>query len=294
MKTQTSNPKSEITSQLSWLPKKTFELKVTIPKVLIDRSYEHVLKHAVEQADIQGFRKGKAPVKMVEERIGKDKLYSEAATHIVSQAYADAVKQHNLNPIISPQIEPIDMKEGQDWVFKATSAEAPDVKLGNYKDAIKSLKAKDKIWTPDKAASKDDQKPEVTLEKIFEELLKHVDIELPDLVVEKEVNRMMTNLLDQVNALGMTVQQYLAAKNLSQEQIRAESKAQAEANLKLDFAIAQIAVEEKISVTEQDIQSLIDQTKDPKAKTAMQKPEEKLYLMILLRRQKAVDFLKSL
>jgi FKBP-type peptidyl-prolyl cis-trans isomerase (trigger factor) len=284
-------------AKLSWLPKKTFELEITIPTSLVASTYTEVLTEMAKNTTVKGFRKGKAPKEMAEKQIGKENVYEEVVQHLVSQTYFEAVKQHNLHPIVNPKVTPVSMQEGKDWVVKATACEIPEVKLGDYKQAVKGLKATSKIWTPDKANQADENKDKaetVKLDQIFDELLKQATIEIPDLLIESEANRLLSQLVDQVNAVGMTVQQYLDSKGKTQEQLRAEYAQAAIKTLKMEFILAKIAEEEKIAVMDKEIDDIISKTQDPYAKKSFESPDQRNYLALIIRKQKTVDFLNSL
>lgn len=292
------NQQSKLVSKLTWLPKKTFELEITIPWVDVESGYQKTLSHAASHATIKGFREGKAPKQMVEKQIGKEKLYEETIQDLVSHAYFESVKQHNLQPVLNPQITPVKMQENEDWIVKATACEVPEVKLGNYQEAIKSLKAKNAIWTPEKAAAEEteskDKKAGVTMDQILEELLKTSTVELCDMLLDSETNRLLSQLVDQINSVGITVEQYMASKSKTQEQLKDEYKESAEKNLKLEFIILKIAEENKVSVTQQEIEDLISKNQDPYFKKAMENPEQIGYLSMIIRKQKTFDLLKSL
>ena len=72
------------TSILKQLPKSTAELEITIPWSEIKTTYQVVLDQVTKESEIPGFRKGKAPKKMVEEKIDKGKIYEEVIKRIKS------------------------------------------------------------------------------------------------------------------------------------------------------------------------------------------------------------------
>jgi FKBP-type peptidyl-prolyl cis-trans isomerase (trigger factor) len=290
-----SSPKTtEITSSLTWLPKKTFELEITVPRDIVDTEYNKALTHVASHTTIKGFRQGKAPKKLVEEQVGKTKILEEAVQKVVTRAYTEAVRQHNLSPVVSPEIKPEQLKENEAWIIKATSCEAPDVKLGNYKEEVKGVKAKDAIWTPDKAGKEEIQDDvNQKLEKIFDVLLQAANIEVSNILIEEETNRMLSGLMEQVNAAGLSMQQFLKTRNLTSEKLREQYQKSATDNLKLEFALAKIAQEEKISVSDKEIEDFIAK-QDEKHQESFKNPQQKAYLAIVLRKQKTVDFLKNL
>src|SRR3989338_634645 len=137
------------TSKITHLPKSTVELEITIPWQEIKTTYDEFLKSVVKDADIEGFRKGKAPKSLVEEKIDKKALYEEVIKKIVPKAYAQAVHEQKLTPVISPKIEMLKAKVDEDWQIKATLALKPRINLKNYKEKIAALrKSKVKLWTP--------------------------------------------------------------------------------------------------------------------------------------------------
>ena len=81
---------------------------------------------------IPGFRKGKAPRKMVEAMYGAEIFYEDAINEIYPDLFAQAVEQEKLDTVAYPEVELLDAsKDG--FSFKATVAVRPEVKLGKYK-----------------------------------------------------------------------------------------------------------------------------------------------------------------
>jgi FKBP-type peptidyl-prolyl cis-trans isomerase (trigger factor) len=99
--------------------------------------------------------------------------------------------------------------------------------------------------------------------------------------------------MEQVNAAGLSMQQFLKTRNLTSEKLREQYQKSATDNLKLEFALAKIAQEEKISVSDKEIEDFIAK-QDEKHQESFKNPQQKAYLAIVLRKQKTVDFLKNL
>ncbi|MCL5746955.1 MAG: trigger factor family protein, partial [Patescibacteria group bacterium] len=150
-----------MTTAVQKLEDGTINLTITIPNALIKKTFEEELNEAVKTADLPGFRKGKAPKKLVEEKIDKNKIQEKILQKLIPQAYIEAVKEHDLKPVLNPKIhiapnqigvEKID--KGEDWQFTAVTCEAPEVNLNAYKEAIQKLTAKSKIIVPGKEQEK--------------------------------------------------------------------------------------------------------------------------------------------
>ena len=240
--------------------------------------------------ELPGFRKGKAPKSLVEKSIDKSKLRETVLSKIIPQAYTTAINQQNLKPIVNPQIKILGTEEGKDWIIRAMTCEIPPVDLGNYKQEIEAFYTKDKIWVPGKSEKKpeeENQKKEDYLQKVLDILLKSAKVEVPDMLTEEETNRLLANLLDQIQKLGLTVEQYLSARKITSEGLRAFYAKQAQTTLALEFILLRIAQEEHITVDDKEIDVLIEKTTDPKQKETLK--NERSYVSAILLRQKTLD-----
>lgn len=282
-----------ISSTVKQLPKSTAEVEITISWDEIKETYDKIFSAAAERFEISGFRKGKAPKELVEKNINKTKLYEEVVKEIIPKAYAKAVSEHKLTPVTSPKIEVVAAKEGESWVVKASLALKPVINLKNYKEKIKELKkGKTKIWTPGNNAEKKEKENKPTLDEIINTLLTEVEVELSDILVTEEANRLIANLIDQTQKLGITVEQYLVSKGKTSEQLRVEYAQQAAKNLSIEFALSEIADKENITVSPQEIDNIISKVEKEEEKERLKK--ESYYLAHLLRQQKTLDFLGNL
>lgn len=273
----------------------TLELTITVPKKRVAAAYKKTLSQLVKETEIKGFRKGKAPPKKVEEKIGKTKIFEEVLKTLIPEVYVEAVKEQKVKPIINPQISVVSLEEGKDWQIKAITCELPKIDLGDYKGEVKKLLASEKIWVPGKdKEEKSEEKESERLGKIFQILLKTIEIQIPELLIQEEINRMLSRLIDQTGRLGLTVEQYLASIGKTSDQIRQEYRQQAEESLKLELILSAIADKEKVQVSDSEIQKMIDATPDEKAKKTMETPAQRAYIHQLLRKRKAIDKLAKL
>lgn len=82
---------------------------------------------------LPGFRKGKAPRKMVEKMYGAEVFYEDAANSIIPDAYAKAADECGLELVSQPKINVTQMEAGKPFIFEAVVATKPEVELGQYK-----------------------------------------------------------------------------------------------------------------------------------------------------------------
>ncbi|MEK7096863.1 MAG: hypothetical protein AAB859_00940, partial [Patescibacteria group bacterium] len=143
---------------------------------------------------------------------------------------------------------------------------------------------------------KDAKKPEEDKNKIMNEvltaLLNESKIEISDLVIDEEVNHRLTHLMDEIQKIGLTSENYLKSKNLTMESLKAQFRKETEDTYKLEFVLSEIADKENLKVEQADLDKLFVNIKDEKErKTAEQ---NSYYYATILRKQKTLDYLISL
>ena len=273
-------------SVLATLPDGTLTLTITLPQEEVTKAHDEAVEHAVEAAELPGFRKGKAPKKLVEEKLDPLKLQEETLRHLLPKAYSAAVLEHSLKPVINPKIQITKMEEGKDWEFTAVTCEMPTVELGDYKKAVKDITAKAKIALPGK------EQQEVNFDEVMKAIMEKAKVTVPAILVEGEVDRHLSQMLDEVKTLGLTLDQYLASTHKTVEQVRKEYEERARQDAVVEFVLQKIADEEKIGVTEQEVNEAITKAQTPAEKENLEK--NKYLLAAILRQQKTFDFLKNL
>lgn len=130
-------------------------LEKSMAKIIITVSAEDFEKAMVRsynknkgRISIQGFRRGKAPRKMIEKMYGPDIFYEDAANFAIPDAYEEAAKDSGLDIVSRPEIDVVEIEEGKDFVFSATVAVKPEVTLGDYK-GIEVAKKEVKVLAAD-------------------------------------------------------------------------------------------------------------------------------------------------
>lgn len=264
----------------------TIMLTIPLPVEDIKKAREEVIDHAASEMELPGFRKGKAPRKMVEEKLNPLNVQEDILRHMLPKAYSAAVLEHGLKPIISPKIQITKLEEGKDWEFTAMTCEMPEVTLGEYKKAVKDVTAKEKIAIPGK------KEKEVTFDEIMQAVLAKATVAIPSILVESEVERMLSQMLDDVKALGLTLDQYLGSTHKTVEDLKKEYEARAKQDVTIEFVLQKIATDEKISVSEEEIDEAILKAASPQEKENLQK--NRYLLAAILRQQKTFDYLKAL
>jgi len=273
-------------SKIDRQPDGTIKLTITIPLELVSKAREKAIIEISKQANVPGFRKGKAPEKLVEEKLNKEQIKEDVLKELIPSHYQQAVIEHQVRPVMNPKIHIGKIDEDKDWVFEALTCEAPIVDAGDYKKSVKEATAKSKIIIP----GKEQQKP--SFEDIAKAILSTSTVKVPAILLEQETDRLLSQLLNDIKKLGLNLEQYLASTKRTAEDLRAEYSKRAEDDMKLEFVLQKIAELEKITVENKEIEEAIQKAKSPEEKQNLE--NNKYLLAAILRQQKTLDYLMGL
>ena len=115
------------------LEKGMAKLTIEVPAEELDKAVQKVYQKEKNRISIPGFRKGKAPLNMIEKLYGKGVFLEEAANEIIPEAYEKAYDECGEEITSSPKIEAVQLEPGKPFIFTAEVALKPEVKLGKYK-----------------------------------------------------------------------------------------------------------------------------------------------------------------
>lgn len=109
------------------------KLEFTIEAKKFDEGMKKVYAKSAKYFNIPGFRKGKAPMAIVEKQYGPEIFYEDTFNEVVPEEYERELKENNIEAVSRPEIEVKQMGKGQDLIFTAVVQTKPEVKLGKYK-----------------------------------------------------------------------------------------------------------------------------------------------------------------
>ena len=106
---------------------------ITVESEAFNAARDKAFKRNKNRLSVPGFRKGKVPRKMIEKMYGKEVFDDDAINLAAPDAYEEAMKDCDLEIISRPSYEMVDVNDDDTFVFTATVAIRPEVKLGDYK-----------------------------------------------------------------------------------------------------------------------------------------------------------------
>lgn len=298
------------------LPKHTKEFLVEIAWDTIVAKREETFDELAQNVSAPGFRKGKAPREIAARHINPQKLYEQVVRKLLPDMYTELVEKEKLNPVTSPSVELTEAKDENPWKLTIQVAEIPEVKLKDYKKKVAEIHQKAKSATKkteatgDKKTISEEEKPKkkvqkvsentpeadkkltASLSEVFATLLANTECEIPDLLVQEEVNRKLGQLVDDVRKVGLTLDKYLESKQTTLDNLKTQYAKDTDEMYKIEFVLAKIAEEEKLMVDQAELDAVLAGAKTDKEKEIAK--ANLAWYETLLRKQKVIDFLNNL
>ncbi len=410
------------------------EIKVTVSVEEMKPYTEEAIKFFSSEMNIKGFRPGNAPKDVVENSVGKEKVWEEAARIAVEKSYYDIIKENNFFPISQPEINFLQLAPKNPVIYKVSFYVMPEVELPDYKKiAKKFIKKEDEINVSEsevdqtiktiqnsraeytevnRQATKGDQviisfigeidgkkqieekdfkfsvgsgqfnalegfekeiigmkpdenkkfkikvseknkelagkeisfdltmikvnekkvpklddefakslqptisnlkelkqkikegivsekkakKNEATKMELVESLVKQTDIEIPEMLVERELDNMKAQIESQVQQSGITFEDYLNQIGKKEVELKEEWKGKAQNNVAAAIILHKISEKEKITASEEEIEKEVDNHFAVSQKKKEDEPKESIerlrnYIHDIKKNQKIFDFL---
>ena len=114
------------------IEKNKVKLTITLSAESFDKALDAAFKKVSKNLQVPGFRKGKVPRPMFEQKFGVEALYEDALDAILPQAYVNAIEETNIAPVAAPTWDIKEIGKGKELVAEATVVVKPEVELGQY------------------------------------------------------------------------------------------------------------------------------------------------------------------
>ncbi|MBI2196874.1 trigger factor [Candidatus Daviesbacteria bacterium] len=131
-------------------------------------------------------------------------------------------------------------------------------------------------------------------EAILQEVEKMTTVELPEILIQDELNRMLVSLQRRVADMGLLLEDYLKSQGKTLEQIKSEWRVQAEKNVRMELGLAEVARMENVTISDNELQAEVDKIQDNKVKQQFEAQEPRLHLRHALRQTRTLDLLKKM
>lgn len=264
------------------------ELKFMVPRERVVKKLEEVYAEIGKEAEVKGFRPGKAPRNVIEQRFGKI-AQDEMIKKLIPEVYQEAIAQEKIAPIDLPEISDIAYKDGA-VSFTATLEIKPEINVKNYKgikiqkknsqvadeelektiEFFKKGQGQGKEVPIDDAFAKSlgysglgdfksslrrqleidkDRQNRMDVEnQVIEHLLKHTDINVPESAVKRQLEHLVEDTKQRLRQQGIKEEDITKRDS----EMRVELKKSAERDIKIFFILDKIAELENINVEKEE------------------------------------------
>ena len=117
-------------TKLERMERNEVALEIEVESDRLEQAMQKAYRKVVTKVSIPGFRKGKVPRQVLEAYLGKEVLFEDALEEVIPQAYEEAVKETQIEPVSQPKIDVVQIEDGKPLIFKANVIVKPEVKLG--------------------------------------------------------------------------------------------------------------------------------------------------------------------
>ncbi len=334
----------------------TVTATVVIDAKIFDEKRLVAIKDLGQDLVIDGFRKGQAPVSLLESKIDGNKILDKALSLILPDVLKEILEKEKFTPLTYPQISLTKVAAGNDLEFNLVFTLPPEVKLGDYKSVrvkkaeielvpeekitqsilnifdarkkegsakeenviygadgkklsgfgytepndefAKSLGARDlphlkelvKSDLEEIALSEAERKFETDL---FKELTEISTVEVPDILVEDELNRMVSRAQTDLSRAGIKFEDYLKEANKTVEQLMIDWRPQAKNNVEVQLILGEVGKKENIEVNDDELESAMSET-DPSKLDEQTRTDLENFTRYAIFQTKTLKFLKDI
>lgn len=131
-------------------------------------------------------------------------------------------------------------------------------------------------------------------ESILQEVEKVTNVDIPEVLIQDELARMLLSLQRNVSDRGLLMEEYLKTQKKTIDQLKAEWRPQAERNVRMELGLSEIARQENVNITDAELQAEIDKIQDGKVKAQFTQQEPQMHLRHALRQTKTLNLLKTI
>lgn len=262
------------------------ELVFEVEKQKVDSEKSRIIQEIKKNAVVGGFRKGKVPEEIIETRFA-DTIKENLLQKIIPESYVEAIKKHNIDTVIEPSVYDVQLND-TGLKFKVYTEIKPDVVIKKYKNIpVKRQKPQDvteqevetmlQRWEkkPEFSASiidpakrrawkdkirnqmEDYNKMKASMQEeqeLWDAIFKDTDFEVPEKLIEKRAAQYTENHYRTLDLKDKTKEE----KEKIVQEIFEKAKSVANTDLKKYFILDKIAEIEKITVSQQEIDSRIE------------------------------------
>ena len=289
------------------------EIKVTWTEV--KPAYDNVLRQVAKTLKVDGFRPGKVPASVAEDRVRQEYLIGEVAKQVLRGRLEEAIKNSKQKPDVEPNVQITQAGKNKDWVFVVLLPQRTKVKLPEYKkflsakkkEIIKNLKTMQ--TEAEKKAQADKQKAPTALteeqlkaratDEALMSLMQEIKPQISRTLVQCGAQQEYERLVDQLGQYQVTWADYLKNTGMSEEALFQQFSLRALESIQTEFVLDALMEAEKVTASEDELiakmkEVMPDVVSEEEQKRQLSESSVRDYLELITKRQKLATWLLDL
>ncbi len=303
------------------LPDSEVELVGEVPAEALAPYRNAALAHLAQEMEMPGFRKGHIPLEMVLKKVGEVGVLEEAGELCIQDLYGALSLAHNVDAVGRPDIRITNLPAGRqdlqpgnpvgitvrtavypevvvpkDWKglaekfpLEAYTGDLPAGRQGSQTDPPPSAE--------DEAKARDYMARDKRRGKIIDALLEKTKVEVPNIFVESELEKIMVQMKEDITKFGLKFEDYLKQMQKTEAQVREEFRAQARKRAVLQLALNKLAEEEKIvadpAAVEVEIKHALEHLPAGRQVSPLSNEQLRIYIETVLRNEQVLKLLEG-
>ena len=278
--------------EIKLLPNSEVEIIGEISAEIFMSGRSNAIKEFSDNAEMDGFRKGKIPEDILIKNIGIGAVLEKMAVIALEKEYPKIISEHKVRAIGRPEITLTKLAENNPLGFKVTTSALPEITLPDYKSIAKKIMAKkEEVSEENKAQEKERRRMEI-LEKAAEEIKQ----DMPKFLVEAEKDKMAEETKRNIAQTGLKWDDYLKHIKKTEEELKNDWEKDAIKRVKYGLILDQMAEQEKIEIPAEELEKEAAAMSEYHKNLDQELDKEKVkhYLSGIMRNEKLFQMLEKM
>ena len=277
--------------EIKLLPNSEVEIIGEISAEIFMSGRNKAVKEFSDNAEMDGFRKGKIPEDILIKNIGIGAILEKMAVIALEKEYPKIISEHKIKAVGRPEVTLTKVAENNPLGFKIKTSVLPEIILPDYKGiAKKAMAKKEDVSEEDKTKEKERRRIEI-LEKVAGEIKQ----DMPKFLVKAEKDKMAEEMKRTIAQMGLKWEDYLKRVKKTEEELKKDWEKDAAKRVKYGLILDQMTEQEKIEIPAEELEkeaaAMIEYHKN--LGQDLDKERVKHYLAGIMRNEKLFQMLEK-
>ncbi len=239
--------------EIKKLPGSEVEISIEVPRDEFEKYYKQAFEEISKNVSMPGFRPGKVPPEILKENIDSEAVLKKAAEHAIPKNYFPILQEKEIEAIGMPEIVIMKIAKGNSFCFKVKTSVLPEIILPDYKKIALNARLKEEFAVKEDAKDEEMEKIRQTKRmKILEAISDATEIDIPDILVRTEKEKMLAELKASIENIGMKWEDYMSQIQKTEDDLRKEWQKDAIRRIRYGLILRELGDRENIQVSAEE------------------------------------------